>query len=45
MRDLLRDFGTVAVSQFVSEVSEQGDGLQALETALRAAKRGRHTVS
>ncbi|HLQ33615.1 MAG TPA: BlaI/MecI/CopY family transcriptional regulator [Chloroflexota bacterium] len=45
VRDLLRDFGTVAVSQFVSELSEQGDSLEALETALRAAKRGRRGVS
>lgn len=45
VRDLLRDFGSVAVGQFVSEVSEQSEALDALESAVRAAKRGRRKLS
>ena len=41
VRDLLRDFGQVVVSQFVSEVERQSDGLEALDAAVRQAKRAR----
>jgi len=41
VRDLLQDFGQVAVSQFVSEIDSQDDGLAALEEAIRQAKASR----
>src|SRR6266571_3392394 len=34
VRDLLRDFGQVVVSQFVSEIERQDEGLDALEEAV-----------
>jgi predicted transcriptional regulator len=45
VRDLLRDFGQVVVSQFVSEVERQDDGLDALESAIWQARSRRRPAS